>query len=130
MTVRLDAPAVVMVHVATIHSTAFILPDADIQGIAAAAYVVGVIHGGDLLGEKGTQEVRRSLAIGPDLPGDAEERRIDDDADGKRDGRSYEQALVVVKVKLRGNMSFHGGLLCFVDYIGQKITITRKGNQH
>jgi hypothetical protein len=56
----------------------------------------------------------------PELPGDAEERRIDDDADGKRDGRFYEQALVVVKVKLSRNMSFHGGLLCFVHYLGQK----------
>jgi hypothetical protein len=65
----------------------------------------------------------------PDLPGDAEKRRIDNDADGKRDGHSYEQARVVVHVKLSRNMSFHGGLLCFVDYIGQKITVTQKRHQ-
>jgi hypothetical protein len=65
----------------------------------------------------------------PDLRGDAEKRRIDDDADGNRDGRSYEQALVVVKVKLSRNMSFHDGLLCFVDYLGRKITIPRKEHQ-
>jgi hypothetical protein len=56
----------------------------------------------------------------PDLPGNAEKRRIDDDAYGNGDGRSYEQARVVVHVKLIQNMSFHGGLLCFVDYFGQK----------
>jgi hypothetical protein len=54
----------------------------------------------------------------PDLPGDAEKRRIDNDADGNRDGHSYEQARVVVNVKLSRNMSFHRGLRCFVDYIG------------
>jgi hypothetical protein len=53
---------------------------------------------------------------GAGLPGNAEKRRIDDDADGKRDGRSYEQALVVVNEKLSRNISFHGGLLCFLLY--------------
>jgi hypothetical protein len=55
-----------------------------------------------------------------ELPGDAEKRRIDDDAYGNRDRRSYEQALVVVKVNLSRDIGFHSGLLCFVIFSAGK----------
>ena len=74
-------------------------------------YICGTIGNPALKRDSGSWAV--SCNRRPDLPSDAEKRRIDDDADGNRDGRPYEQALVVINVKLSRNISFYGGLLYF-----------------
>jgi hypothetical protein len=56
----------------------------------------------------------------PDLPGDAEERRIDDDADGNRNGRSYETGSCSRKGKIEPEHEFSWRPPLFCYYKARK----------
>ena len=110
MTVRPYATAVVWFMLLLIQSAAFVLPtpistvslfprDLSLLSFMAATHLDAKVE--DIYGTIGNSALERdsgSWAVScnrrPDLPGDAEKRRIDDDADGNRDGRAYEQAHV------------------------------------